>query len=313
MEYKNWQPLIILVCLSILTAVGGGWYYNKEYFAPNDSKIRLLNQELEKVKIARKAWDEALARGLNGDAVYETRFNYFTKQGIPLATIQPVLLKEITPFFEEHQMEFLGLEQLAGDKDDKKDLLTRIPFTMNGGGSFNSIIKLIRWLEEEKHAVVTSLSIFRFDEKEKNKQPASELPFDYADAPHSDDWLSFSLSWHWVENVPKNFTSVVSPPPLANLEVKQNPFRSYAMITEQTVIPAKKKTDQEVIFQPMPEGFQLTGIMAVKDQFKAIINHSYLEAGMNFDQFHVVEIKADEVILGKNNFRYRLRMEKKQY
>ena len=322
MEYKNWQPLIILVCLSILIAVGGGWYYNKEYFTPNDSKIKLLNQELEKVKIARQAWDEALARGINGDAVYETRFNYFTKQDIPLTNIQPVLLKELTPFFEERQMDFLGLEQLEGDKadkaakidtSDKKELLTKIPFTINGGGSFKSIISLIRWLEEEKYAVVTRLSIFRFDEKEKNKQTESGLPFDYANAPHSDDWLSFSVSWHWVEAVPRNFTSMVSPPPLANLEVKKNPFRSYAMIEEQTVIPSKKKKDQEVIFQPMPEGFKLTGIMTVKDKFKAMVNNTYLEAGMNFNQFHVVEIKADEVILGKDNFRYRLRMERKQY
>lgn len=320
MESKNWQPLIFLVCLSILIVVAGGWQYNKQYFTPNEAKIQKLNQELEKVKSERKAWDEALARGLNGDAVYETRFNHFTKDDILLPTIQPTLLKELTPFFEEHQMDFLGLAQ---QEIEKQELLTIIPFTLTGGARFADIIILIRWLEEEKHAVVSGLTIFRIAGTENEAGKSQNTPtingkaverslLDNIYLQRSDDWLSFSLKWYWVEGAPKNFTSVVTPPALANLEVDKNPFSSYAQDT--TVIPEKnKKNGQDVVFQPAPESLHLNGIMGIKDGYKALINNNYLEAGMNFEAFHIVEIKADEVILGKDRFRYRLRMARKQY
>lgn len=324
MEPKNWQPFIFLVGLSILAAIGGGWQYNEKVFVPNEKKIQELNQELEKVKVARQAWDEALARGMNGDAVYETRFNYFTKNDVPYPTIQPSLLKDLTPFFENHQMDFLGLSQL---EIEKKDLLTIIPFTISGGGRFNDIIALIRWLEEERHAVVTGMMIHSFisNDKDMGQKPTplvdsngkpTELPFEYSELQRTEDWLSFSLKWHWVEGVPKNFISVVSvdiPPELGALEIKRDPFSSYAQ-QEETVIPQKDgRENQEIVFQPPPENLRLNGIMAVKNGFKALINNTYLEAGMNFEDLHIVEITADEVILGKGKIRHRLRMARKQY
>ncbi|MFH2123744.1 MAG: hypothetical protein ABIJ50_09730 [Pseudomonadota bacterium] len=320
MESKNWQPLIFLVVMSILIVVAGGWQYNKKYFTPNEARIQTLNQELATVKSARQAWDEALARGLNGDAVYETRFNYFTKDDIPLPTIQPRLLKELTPFFEEHQMDFLGLVQ---QEREKQDLLTIVSFTLTGGARFADIVSLVRWLEEEKHAVVSGLTIagsaVDVNEGKKSQKAATingkavEPPaLDNMELQRPDDWLSFSLKWHWVEGVPKNFTSVVTPPALANQEVERNPFRSYAQ--ETTVIPEKNnKKGEDVVFRPAPESLQLNGIMAIKDGYKALINNKYLEAGMNFEEFHIVEINADEVILGKERFRYRLRIARKQY
>jgi hypothetical protein len=324
MEPKNWQPFFFLVGLSILIAVGSGWQYNEKVFSPNEQKIAELNQELEKVKVARQSWDEALARGVNGDAVYETRFNYFTKTDTPFPAIQPTLLKDLTPFMMERQMDFLSLTQ---QEIEKKELLTMVPFTMSGGGRFNDIIDLIRWLEEERHAVVSGLMIHSFVSDDKNGAAkikpvadssgiSSELTFDYSELQHTEDWLFFSLKWHWVEGVPKNFISIVSvniPPELGLLEIKRDPFSSYAQL-EETVIPQKGDADkQEIVFQPAPDNLRLNGIMAVKNGFKALINNTYLEAGMNFEDLHVLEITADEVILGIGKVRYRLRMARKQY
>lgn len=309
MDSKYLQPFVVILCIVALLSGAGAWWYNKEFFVPNDKEIMKLNRELEQVKVARQAWEEALQKGQGEKAVYESRFNYFTRQNVPLSKIQPHLLREITPFFEKHQLDFSQLRQGETLSQDK---FQRISFTLSGAGRFRDIVSLARWLEEEKFAVLSDFTITTptIDKAEQKKLIESVFKFD--ETQRSTNWIAFQMTWQWVEGVPENFISVVSPPQVDNLILSRDPFNSYAP----TTIQAKKNdTEKEVaiIYQAAPSDIQLSGIMKINGVYKALINETYLETGMNYEQYHVINIQADELILGKENIRYRLRLERKQY
>ncbi len=309
MDSKHLQPFVIILCIAALLSGAGAWWYNKEFFVPNETKIQDLKKELEKVKIAKKAWEEALAKGKGKDAVYESRFNYFTRQDIPISKIQPHLLQEITPFFEKHQLDFSELSQGPITTENK---LQRISFTLSGAGRFRDIISLARWLEEERFAVLTDFTITTPNIDKKEKKKLVEAVFKFDETQRSTNWIAFQLSWQWVEGAPKNFISIVSPPQLDNLAVNRDPFNSYA---PKKILPEKNSEENNValIYQSAPDDIHLSGIMKINGIHKALINDIYLETGMNYEQYHVIDIQENELILGKENIRYRVRLERKQY
>ena len=309
MDSKYIQPFIIILCIAALLSGAGAWWYNKEFFIPNENEIKILKQELEKVKVARQAWEEALKKGEGEDAVYESRFNYFTKQDIPVSKIQPYLLQEITPFFEKHQLDFSELSQ---GEIVTENMLKHIAFTLSGAGRFRDIVSLARWLEEEKFAVLTDFTITNAKVDKKEEQKLVEAVFKFDDTQRSTNWIAFQMNWQWVEGAPKKFISVVSPPQIDDLTIKRDPFSSYA---PKTIQPEKDDKEKEIalIYQSAPADIQLTGIMKINGIYKALINETYLETGMNYKQYHVIDIQADELTLGKENIRYRVRLERKQY
>ena len=309
MDSKYLQPFIIILCVVALISGAGAWWYNKEFFVPNDSRIEELKKELEQVKVARQAWEEALRKGRGEEAVYESRFNYFTKQHIPLSKIQPHLLRELTPFFEKHHLDFSELRQNELASEDK---FQRVSFTLSGAGRFRDIVSLARWLEEEKFGVLSDFTIATPNIEKAEQKKLVDTVFQFDETQRSTNWIAFQMTWQWVEGAPENFISVVSPPQVEQLTLRRDPFNSYAPTTIQ---PKEDTMEKEVaiIYQEAPNDIQLSGIMKINGVFKALINETYLETGMNYEEYHVINIEEDELILGKENIRYRLRLERKQY
>ena len=306
MDSKDLQPFIIIVCIAALLTGAGGWWYNKEYFVPAEKHMQSLQKELVKVRAARQAWQEALRKGRGKDAIYESRFNYFTKQDIPTPEIQPALLHELTPFFEEHNLDFIDLSRQETVVDNK---LQRVPFTLSGLGRFRDIVALARWLEEEKSAVLTDITMTTPELKKQDKSTLLTVVSANGEDTDSTGLISFQVSWQWVEGAPKNFISVVSPPQIKDLAITRDPFHVYA------VKPLQLATDmvEEVYYQPTPADIHLSGIMKINGTYKALINDIYLEAGMNYKSYHVIEINEDELILAKDNIRYQVRLERERY
>jgi len=306
MDSKDIQPFIIIVCIAALLTGAGGWWYNKEYFVPAQKQIQSLKKELARVTVDRQAWQEALRKGRGKDAIYELRFNYFTKQDIPTPEIQPTLLHELTTFFEEHTLDFVDLRQQEIVVDNH---LQRIPFTLSGFGRFRDIVALVRWLEEEKSAVLTDITMTIPEGEKQEKTTLVTAAFNRGEDTESTALISFQMSWHWVEGVPRNFISVVSPPQIKDLVIPRDPFHAY---TVKTVHPEPDAVE-EVYYQPAPAGLHLSGIMKINGTYKALINDIYLEAGMNYKHYHVMEINEDELILGKDNIRYQVRLKRDRY
>jgi Tfp pilus assembly protein PilO len=308
MDSKHLQPFVIILCIAALLSGAGAWWYNKEFFVPNEASIARLQQELKVVKQARQAWEAALKKGQGENAVYESRFNYFTRQDIPVSRIQPYLLDEITPFFETHQLDFSKLSQGELTTEDN---LQRITFTLSGAGRFRDIVALARWLEEEKYAVLTDFTITTPNIEEKESQELVKNVFKFDTSQRSTNWIAFQMSWQWVEGAPKKFISVVSPPQIENLTIGRDPFSSYAPKTIVTTENAEEEL--AIIYEAAPSDIHLSGIMEINGVYKALINDTYLETGMNYDKYHIIDIQENEMILGKENIRYRIRLERKQY
>lgn len=308
MDSKHLQPFVIILCIAALLSGAGAWWYNKEFFVPNEASIQDLKQELDVVKLARQAWEEALQKGRGEDAVYESRFNYFTRQDIPVSKIQPYLLDELTPFFEAHQLDFSKLSQ--GELTTENNL-QRINFTLSGAGRFRDIVALSRWLEEEKFAILTDFTIATSNIDQKDTQNLVKEVFKFDTSQRSTNWIAFQMTWQWVEGAPKNFVSVVSPPQIEDLTIDRDPFSSYAPRTITKTDDDEKEV--AIIFEAAPSDIHLSGIMQINGVYKALINDTYLEIGMNYDTYHVIDIQENEMILGKENIRYRIRLERKQY
>ncbi len=289
MDKKLWQTALAVICILLLAGGAAAYrYYHKRYL-PNERRIAVLERELEKVKEARRAWEEALKRG-QGQANYKVRFNYLTSLGLKEPEIGPHILKEITPWFETHNLRFEKLEIHPPETDSK---MLKRPFTIYGSGRFKDIDATMRWIEEEKRGVISEFRINAFDKKKKSK-----------DREYGPDNLYFAISWHWLEGAPERFHSMVEPAE-PTPKLRRNPFRPYRVRTtavRKTSSPGTRK----VVWKPAPPEIRLQGIMTVKDGYKTMINGKYLVLGDVVGGYRIKSIGPSEVILAKENIRCRL-------
>ena len=289
MNSKIFQSAMLVVFIALCIS---GWqfysFYNGQY-AKNEREIKNLLVELEKVKEARRIWDEALKRG-QGQANYNVRFNYLTEKGISGKEIGPTLLKKLNSWFQDHHLEFLKLQIHPAEKVHNMD---KYAFTLDGHGKFKDIISSLRWIEEELRGVITKFEL--------TSVPVQKLAFKKSINPRK---LYFNVRWHWLEGAPKRLHSIVkiegSVP-----EIRRNPFIPYR--------PAVKKVQKQakpsgIVWRPAPASLKLQGILTVGSHYKAVINGEYLKEGQSVGGYRILSIQNDQVIVARGNVRCRLRL-----
>jgi hypothetical protein len=288
MNNRFFQSALLVV---LLTICFGGWqawsFYNGDY-KKQQRRIRDLKAELVKVKEARRIWEEALKRG-RGQANYNVRFNFFTEQGINIRETGPIVLKLITPWFENHKLNFVKLDSTPVIKAHNMD---RYGFTIYGFGAFKAIDETMRWLEEDMRAVITG---FRISSQEPDKE------IKYKKAPNPSE-LYFRISWYWLEGAPDRLHSIITLDEDIPV-LKRNPFKPYRPVAK---VEKKNSTPAGIIWRPAPDTLELQGIMSVGGKFKALINGRYIAVGQTINGYQVLAIRSSEVVVARGNIRSRL-------
>lgn len=281
---------LLSACFVILIgALYGRYFYTTDYL-PSMKKINELQQELEKVKEARRAWEEAVRRG-NGEASYPVRFNYLTEQGISGASVTPMVLKDINTWIESNNLGFAGLHAENIRQQENLDIM---PYVMNGYGSFMAITVAMRWMEEKKRAVITGFRI---------GDAAMDVHSNGPRAVFDPLMIPFELSWEWLESAPKRLHSVAMP----NEELTNAPRDAFKPYQPPLSHNADKGRNR-IVWEPAPASIKLQGLTRLKQGYGAIINNRYLCPGGLVDGYTVLSVDRSSVILGKGNIRCRLSM-----
>ncbi len=298
------KPLLQVILVLLLIASGGGVYFYSFIQQPNLTAIDKLEQRLAFVKRERQIWEEERqAKGVTEaeQLDFSARFNFLTKNEISDSRLIPMLLARSQARFNRQDMDFQNLTNLGNQIVDSYQ---RKQIALSGRATFSQFCHLLKWLENDLLAVVDSFDLPpAIEPKSWDKAKGGKLKAsDYSMRP-------FNIIFHWVENVPRHFRSIPEFPPA--VEVKHNPFKPSRM---ERIYDGKQPLPKDkIIYLPAPPELKLQGILAGRNGIQAMINNKIYRPGADTaDGYTIFNISEDEVVIGRNNIRYRLKLHKKK-
>ena len=296
------RALIWVILVLLLMASGGGTYFFSFIYQPNIRAIGKLEHHLAFIRQERQIWEEERqAKGVTEveQTDFTARFNYLTKHEIGENQLIPMLLSSFQVWFNREDLSFQNLTSL-GSETVNSCLIERI--ALSGRADFSRFCRLLEWLEKDMLAVVDGFDL-----------PPDCFPaaWDRGGSSKRDNGCGlrpFNIIFHWVENVPRRFRS--SPEFPQPVMVKRNPFipsRLEKIYDGRHPLPKDK-----IVYLPPPANIRLQGIITGENGPQAMISNKFYKAGAGMSGgYLVLSITDEEVIIGRDNIRHRLKLPRK--
>ncbi len=303
-KLKELKPIIRVALVLLLIAGIGGMYFYSFVYQPNLRALSKLEHHLAFVKQERQIWEEERqAKGVTEveQHDYPARFNYLTRYEISDEHLIPMLLERSQAWFNRKDMDFQNLTNL-GSRTINSYQSKKI--ALSGRATFRRFCSLLQWLEKDLRAVIDGFDL------PPTCYPAAWEKKNYKNQAKAECKLRpFNIIFHWVENVPRRFRSIPEFPEAES--VKRDPFSPSRM--EKIYDGNHPLPRDKIIYLLPPPDIKLQGITAGGKGIQALINNRFYGPGDSMaDGYLVLNINGDEVIIGRNNIRHRLKLPRKQ-